>query len=65
MRKVKQSSFKTDVYKLLESTQMNESDRLTAINAMQDAELIADAFGWVKEKIESLGHYFLKPSLRH
>ena len=65
MRKVKQSSFKTDVYKLLENTQMGESDRRIAINAMQDAEMIADAFGWLKEKFEGLGHYFLKPSLRH
>lgn len=65
MRKVKQSSFKTDVYKLLENTQMGESDRRVAINALQDAEMIADGFMWLKEKFESLGHYFLKPSLRH
>jgi len=65
MRKAKQTGFKTDVYKLLENTRMTESDRLVAINALQDAEMIADAFGWLKEKFESLGHYFLKPSLRH
>jgi len=65
MRKAKQTSFKTDVYKLLENTRMTESDRLVAINALQDAEMIADAFGWLKEKFETLGHYFLKPSLRH
>ena len=65
MRKAKQTSFKTDVYKLVENTRMTESDRLVAINALRDAEMIADAFGWLKEKFESLGHYFLKPSLRH
>ena len=65
MRKAKQSSFKTDVYKLLENTRMSEIDRRVAINALQDAEMIADAWGWLKEKFESLGHYFLKPSLRH
>jgi len=65
MRKAKQTGFKTDVYKLLENTRMTESDRLVAINALQDAEMIADAFGWLKERFESLSHYFLKPSLRH
>ena len=65
MRKAKQTSFKTDVYKLVENTRMSESDRLVAINALRDAEMIADAFGWLKGKFESLGHYFLKPSLRH
>ena len=65
MRKANQTSFKTDVYKLVENTRMTESDRLVAINALRDAEMIADAFGWLKEKFESLGHYFLKPSLKH
>jgi len=65
MRKVKQSSFKTDVYKLLANTRMGESDRRAAINALQDAETIADGIMWIKEKFEALGHYFLKPSLRH
>ena len=65
MRKAKQRSFKSDVYKLLEHTRMSESDRLVAINALHDAELIAEGFAWLKEKFESLGHYFLKPSLKH
>jgi hypothetical protein len=65
MRKAKQTSFKSDVYKLLKDTRMSESDRLVAMNALQDAEMIADAFVWLKEKFETVGHYFLKPSLKH
>ena len=65
MRKANQSAFRSDIYKAIENSRMTESDRLVAINAMQDAEAIADAFLWLKGKIEAVGHYFLKPSLRH
>jgi DNA primase large subunit len=65
MRKAKQKSFKSDVYKILNNTRLSESERLVAINALRDAEMIADAFGWLKEKFETVGHYFLKPSLKH
>ena len=65
MRKAKQTAFKSDVYRLLENAPLTESDRLVAVNALRDAEMIADAFGWLKEKFEAVGHYFLKPSLRH
>jgi hypothetical protein len=44
---------------------MSELDRRTAINAVQNAEAIVDAFFWVKNKIASLGLAFLKPSLKH
>lgn len=65
MRKAKQTSFRSDVYKLVESARLNEADRLVAINALRDAEAIADAFLWLKEKLEAVGQYFLKPSLKH
>ena len=65
MRKDKQSSYRSDIYKVLENTRLTESDRLIAINAMQDAESIVNAFLWLQEKIEAVGRYFLKPSLKH
>ena len=65
MRKANQNAFRSDIYKAIRNSRMSESERLVAINAMQDAEAIADAFIWVKEKIEAIGHYFLKPSLKH
>lgn len=65
MRKDKQSAYRSEIYKVLESARLTESDRLVAINAMQDAESIVNAFLWVQEKIAAVGQYFLKPSLRH
>jgi hypothetical protein len=65
MRKYNQNAFRSEIYKVLEDARLSESDRLTAINAMQDAEAIVNAFLWVQEKIAAVGHYFLKPSLKH
>ena len=65
MRKANQNAFRSEIYKVLEHARLSESDRLTAINAMQDAEAIVNAFLWVQEKIAAVGHYFLKPSLKH
>ncbi len=65
MRKPNQKAFRSEIYKVLENARLSESDRLTAINAMQDAEAIVDAFLWVRGKISAVGHYFLKPSLKH
>ena len=65
MRKVKQRAYRSEIYKVLENARLSESDRLVAINAMQNAEAIVNAFLWLQEKIEAVGRYFLKPSLKH
>ena len=65
MRKVKQRAYRSEIYKVLENARLSESDRLVAINAMQNAETIVNAFLWLQEKIEAVGRYFLKPSLKH
>ena len=65
MRKANQNAFRSNIYKVLENARLNESDRLVAINAMQDAEAIVNAFLWLQERIEAVGRYFLKPSLKH
>ena len=65
MRKDNQTTVRSDVYSLLENARLSESDRLVALNALRDAEMIADAFLWLKEKIGAVGNYFLKPSLKH
>jgi len=44
---------------------MNESDRHAALSNLHSAELIVDGLVWVQEKFAALGHYFLKPSLKH
>jgi len=65
MRKDKQTAFRSEIYKVLEDSRLSESDRLVAMHALRDAELIADAWVWLKEKVEALGSYLLKPSLKH
>ena len=65
MRKVKQRAYRSEIYKVLQNARLSESDRLVAINAMQNAETIVNAFLWLQEKIEAVGRYFLKPSLKH
>lgn len=60
------------VYKV-QGARMSEHDRLIAINAMRNAELIVDGIVlivdgivWVLRKIKHLGErVFLKPSLKH
>ena len=48
------------------TSRLTESERRTALQAMEDAELIADAIVWVTRKIEQLGaRLFLKPSPKH
>lgn len=44
---------------------MSASERRAAINAMQEAEAIADVLLWVREKFQALGAYFLSLGLKH
>jgi len=53
------------IYKRLAEMQLSEYDRRLALYAMRDAEAIADAVIWVKEKIESLGAVLPKLSFKH
>ena len=48
----------------LAETHMSEHDRSSAMSAMRDAEAIADAIVWVKEKVASIGALFLKPGFK-
>jgi hypothetical protein len=49
----------------LTEAHMNEHDRLRALNALRDADAIADAILWAKEKIASIGTVFLRPGFRN
>ncbi len=51
--------------KRLAETHMSEHDRNRALNAMRDAEAIADAIVWAKDKIASIGALFLKPGFKN
>ena len=65
MSKVKQTSVGSDLYRRIQEVQMTEVDRDTALRAIRNAEALADLVMWVRNKVTSLGAYFLKPSLKH
>ncbi|MBM3356428.1 MAG: hypothetical protein FJY54_01700 [Betaproteobacteria bacterium] len=65
MRKAKETGRNSDIYARIRKAQMPEADRQNAIRALQQAEAIADAMLWVRNKIVALGTLFLKPSLKH
>ena len=53
------------VYRRLAEIQMSASDRQDSAHAMRDAELIADAVIWVKERIASLGAMLPRLGFKH
>jgi hypothetical protein len=53
------------VYQRLAEIQMSPPDRQGAAHAMRDAELIADAVIWVKDRIAALGTLLLRPGFKH
>jgi len=44
---------------------LSERERRRAKHALRDAEAIADAVIWVKERVASLGAMLLKPGFKH
>ncbi|MGQ0525843.1 MAG: hypothetical protein ACT4P8_19540 [Betaproteobacteria bacterium] len=54
------------IYQRINTARLSDSERRAAMQAMQDAELIADAILWVTRKIEQLGaRLFLRLSPKH
>ena len=65
MSKVNQTNVGSDIYRRIQEVQMTQVERETALRAIRSAEAMADLVVWVKNKVTSLGAYFLKPSLKH
>ena len=65
MSKVKQTNVGSDIYRRIQEVQMTEVERETALRAIRNAEAMADLVVWVRNKVASLGAFFLKPSLKH
>ena len=65
MRNANEKTLDSGIYARLRKVQMSGADRQNAIDALQQAERIAEAFLWLKEKFANIGHVFLKPSLKH
>lgn len=54
------------VYDRINTVQMSDSDRQTAINAMRDADALVDGFLWISHKFEQLGTLlFLRLGIKH
>jgi len=65
MRKSNESVFNSGIYARILQVQMSEADRRSAIAALHQATRIVEAIMWVKERFASVGHVFMKPSLKH
>jgi len=66
MRKPLEVKIGSAVYKHINTVRMSEAERLVAVNAMQNADLVVDVFVWASKKIEQLAtRLFLRPSLKH
>ena len=65
MRESKQVSKNTGIYARIRELPINAADREHAIQALRQAERVANALMAIKEKLASVGAAFLKPSLKH
>lgn len=65
MRKSNETVYDSGIYARLSSVNMRESDRQRAVEALRQAEDLAEAIIWVQQKLASIGQVFLKPSLKH
>lgn len=65
MSKVNQTIVGSDIYRRIQEVQMSQAERETALRAVRNAEAMVEFAVWVKSKLNSLGAYFLKPSLKH
>lgn len=65
MRNSNERRLDSGIYARLHQMQMSAIDRQHAIDALRQAEDIADVLLWIQEKLASIGHAFLKPSLKH
>ena len=65
MRNANEKTLDSGIYARIREVRMSGADRQNAIDALQQAERIAEAFLWLKEKFANIGHVFLKPSLKH
>ena len=64
MRKANVSTYGL-LEKRLAETHMSEHERNRVLILMRDAETVANAVVWVKDRIASLGALFLKPGFKN
>ena len=65
MRNSNERVLDSGIYARLREVQMSAVDRRNAMLSLAQAEQIAKGFLWLREKASDIGHWFLKPSLKH
>ena len=65
MRESNEKSKNTGIYARIRELPINAADREHAIQALRQAERVANVLVAIKEKLASIGAAFLKPSLKH
>lgn len=65
MRKANERAVDSAIYARIIEARMTEFDRHAALSTLRSAESVVDAIVWIMEKVAALGHFFLKPSLKH
>jgi hypothetical protein len=55
----------TGIYARIRELPISAADRQNAIEALRQAERVAEIVVAIKEKLTSIGAAFLKPSLKH
>ena len=65
MRESNERSVNTGIYARIRELPIAAADREQAIQALRQAERVANLLMAIKEKLASIGAAFLKPSLKH
>ena len=65
MRESNEKYKNTGIYARIRELPINAADRENAIQALRQAERVANMLVAIKEKLASIGAAFLKPSLKH
>ena len=65
MSKTNCNSMNCTIYRRLAEFQQSAADRQSAMYAMRDAEAIADAVIWVKDRIASVGASLPRLGFKH
>lgn len=65
MRESNERSVNTGIYARISELPISAADRDYAVQALRQAERVAEMLVAIKEKLGAIGSAFLKPSLKH
>ena len=62
---MRDTNLNTGIYARIRELPISSADRENAVQALRQAERVANAIVAIKEKLAAIGGAFLKPSLKH